>query len=46
MNGASHCYRGDHGPGARRQWNGDALDEVRAGFTEEGEELLVRRLPP
>ena len=34
-----------HGPRARRQGNGDALDDVRAGFTEEeGEELLVRRL--
>jgi hypothetical protein len=36
--GASHCYRGDHGPGARRQGNGDGLDDVRAGFAEEGED--------
>jgi len=26
--------------------NGGALDDVRAGFAEEGEELLVRRLHP
>ncbi len=26
--------------------NGDAFDDVRAGFAEEGEELLVRRLHP
>jgi hypothetical protein len=32
-------------PGARRR-NGDALDDVRAGFAEEGKKLLVRRLHP
>jgi hypothetical protein len=31
---ASHCSRGDHGPGARRQGDGDALDDVRAGVAE------------
>jgi hypothetical protein len=30
----------------RRQGNGEALDDARAGFAEEGEELRVRRLDP
>jgi hypothetical protein len=34
--GAPHCYWGDHRAGARRRGNGDTLDDVPAGFAEEG----------
>jgi hypothetical protein len=30
---ASHCYRGNYGPGASRHGNRDALDDIRTGFS-------------